>query len=49
MEGEVVCGRCEVVCAEMMEPQERDAWFNQASDRFYFLEVMMYPHVMYGA
>ena len=34
------------MCAEMMEPQERDAWFSQASDRFYFLEVMRYPHEM---
>ena len=36
---DVVCGKCEVVCAEMMETEERDAWFSLAPDRFYFMEV----------
>ena len=39
VEGSEVCGRCDVVCAEMMDEQERDVWFSQAMDRFYFTEV----------
>lgn len=35
-----MCGKCEVVCAEMMDSQEeKDAWFSHAPDRFYFMEV----------
>ena len=39
VEGELVCGKCEVTCAEMMDKGERDAWFSQSSDRFYYIEV----------
>ena len=47
VEGDVVCGKCEVRCVEMVDTQDRDSWFSQSPDRFYFFEVSICHHIIH--
>ncbi len=38
MEADLVCGKCVVLCAEDIEG-EKDDWFLNEADRFYFYEA----------
>lgn len=38
MEANEVCGKCQVACAENIQG-EKDDWFMEQADRFYFFEA----------
>lgn len=38
VDADVVCGKCQVVCGEDI-PGDKDDWFIQQADRFYFYEA----------